>query len=189
MNVNAKGYVARLGLTLFAITLVVAALLGAVNAVTADRIEALKAEKSAAAMRTVLEAAQYAPAEYTGGDALVKDVHKALDAAGDTIGHVVTVTPSGFGGAIELVVGVSFDGKCTGVSIVDHAETSGLGADAAAKTAKGENFRAQFVGASGAVAVTKDGGTIDALTGATVSSRAVAEGVCAALAAAASLAG
>ncbi len=189
MNVNAKGYVARLGLTLFIITLVVAALLGAVNAVTADRIAALKAEKSAAAMRAVLDAAEYAPAEYAGSDPIVKDVQKAVDAAGDTIGHVVTVTPSGFGGAIELVVGVNFDGKCTGVSIIDHAETSGLGADAAAKTAKGENFRAQFAGTSGTVAVTKDGGTIDALTGATVTSRAIASGVTAALAAVQALAG
>lgn len=184
MNINAKGYVARLGLTLFVITLIVAGLLGAVNAVTADRIAALKAERAAAAMSAVLEAADYLPVEYTGDNASVGQVRRAVDANGETLGHVVTVVPSGFGGTIEMIVGVSTDGQCTGVSIVDHSETSGLGADAAAKTSKGENFRSQFVGQSGSLAVTKDGGTIDALTGATVTSRAVTEGVNAAIEAA-----
>jgi len=62
------------------------------------------------------------------------------------------------------------------------SETSGLGANAAK-----ESFRSQFAGKSGSVAVTKDGGDIDALTGATITSRAVASGVNSALAAVAEL--
>jgi electron transport complex protein RnfG len=188
MNINSKGYVARLGLTLFAITLVVAALLGVVNAVTVDRIAELKAEKSAEAMRAVLDADEYTDVDYTGDDALVASVAQALT-DGSPVGYVVTVTPSGFGGTVELVVGVDLDGSCTGISIVDHSETSGLGANAAATTSTGEKFRSQFVGKSGTLAVTKDGGTIDALTGATITSRAVTRGVNAALAAVQALMG
>ena len=58
---------------------------------------------------------------------------------------------------------------------------------AAATTSAGEAFRGQFAGLSGELAVDKDGGDIDSITSATITSRAVAEGVNAALACAASL--
>ena len=58
----------------------------------------------------------------------------------------------------------------------------GLGAVAAAKNSAGEAFRGQFVGMSGQLAVTKDGGEVDALTGATITSRAICQGINAALA-------
>ena len=91
------------------------------------------------------------------------------------------MAPSGFGGNLDIMVGVGADGTCTGVSIISHAETSGLGANATK-----EDFRSQFVGKSN-VAVTKDGGDIAALTGATITSRAVWNGVNAAIEAAASM--
>ena len=71
-----------------------------------------------------------------------------------------------------MVVGVGTDGTVTGVSISSMSETSGLGANASK-----ESFRSQFVGKSGVLAVSKDGGEIDALTGATITSRAVTSGV------------
>ena len=80
------------------------------------------------------------------------------------------------------MVGVDNDGNVSGISIISHTETAGLGAVAAASTPAGENFRGQFVGASGSVAVSKDGGQMDAITGATITSRAVCAGVSAALA-------
>ena len=86
-----------------------------------------------------------------------------------------------------MMVGVDHDGKVLGISIVSHTETSGLGAVAAASTSAGESFRGQFVGMSGSVSVTKDGGEVDSLTGATITSRAVCTGVNAALACAANL--
>jgi uncharacterized protein with FMN-binding domain len=70
-------------------------------------------------------------------------------------------------------------GKPTGVQVVSHAETPGLGAIAAANNAKGEAFRDQFAGTSGELVVGED---IDAITGATITSKAVTEGVNAALA-------
>ena len=81
-----------------------------------------------------------------------------------------------------MAVGVDESGAVTGVSIVDMSETSGLGANASP-----ESFRSPYVGKSGSVALRKQGGEIDALTGATVTSTAVTRGVNAALAAAAEL--
>ena len=75
------------------------------------------------------------------------------------------------------MVGISNEGKVTGISIISHTETAGLGAVAAAENDKGQVFRDQFVGMSGHLAITKDGGDVDAITGATVTSRAITEGV------------
>ena len=80
-----------------------------------------------------------------------------------------------------MMVGIA-DGKVTGVAVVSQAETAGLGAIVADKTEKGISFRSQFVDAGGEVKVSKDGGTIEAITGATITSRAVAQGVTDALA-------
>ncbi len=167
----------RLVLVLFLIAAVTALLLGLTNYVTHDRIEAAKAEKTAAAMQEVLPSGGYEAVAYTGGDSRILGVQKASSG-----GYVVSVKVPGSQDTIEMMVGVGTDGRVTGVAIVDMAETAGLGANAA----KAE-WRAQFVGASGKVAVDKDGGDIDALTGATVTSRAVSNGVNAALDAVAAL--
>ena len=155
---------------LFAFSAVVAVLLGLVNLVTEEPIAAYQAEKTAQAMETVLPADSYEAVSYDGGG-LVQEIFRAGDA-----GWVVRVAPSGFGGTIDMVVGVDTDGCVTGVSIVSMSETSGLGANASR-----QSFRDQYVGKSGSVALSKQGGEIDALTGATVTSTAVTNGVNAAL--------
>ena len=166
----------QLVVTLFLISAICAVLLGLVNNITPGPIAAANEAATNAAMQAVLPADSYEQVEYTGGNALVTAVYKAGDA-----GYVVQVAPSGFGGNLDVMVGVGADGTCTGVSIISHAETSGLGANATK-----EDFRAQFVGKAN-VAVTKDGGDIAALTGATITSRAVCDGVNAAIEAAASV--
>lgn len=177
---NAKiGYFLKLALTLLIISAVVACLLGLTNYITADKIAEITAQKTAASMEEVLPADSYTELAYTGAEANVAAVYQA----GDN-GFVVEVTPSGFGGAIDMVVGVGTDGTVTGVSIVSMSETSGLGANASK-----DAFRSQYVGLSGELAVNKDGGEIDALTGATITSRAVTDGVNTALRVAAELMG
>lgn len=166
----------QLVVTLFLISAICAVLLGLVNNITMGPIQEATQAKTEAAMEAVLPSDAYEPVEYTGGDPLVTAVYQAGDA-----GYVVQVAPSGFGGALDIMVGVNNDGTCSGVSIISHSETSGLGANATK-----EDFRSQFVGKSD-VAVTKDGGDINALTGATITSRAVCDGVNAAIAAAASV--
>ena len=166
-------FVLRLALTLLAITAVVAVALAGVNMVTAPAIAALNAQKTQEAIEMVLPG---------GGDAvefpetpLVSKVY-----ASET-GYAVEVTPGGFDNTITMMVGVDKAGTVLGISIISHTETAGLGAVAAAGTPAGEAFRNEFVGATGSVDVTKDGGEIDAITGATITSRAVCAGVNAAL--------
>ena len=96
-------------------------------------------------------------------------------------GYAVQVAPAGFGGTITMMVGVDFEGNVLGIDIVSHAETAGLGDTAASDNAKGQAFRNQFVGQTGELAVSKDGGTIDAITSATITSRAVTTGINAAI--------
>lgn len=174
-------YVLRIALTLLAITAVVAVILAAVNSVTAPRIAAQNEQKTQAAIEAVLPGGGQEVQEFTDDTGLVTAAYK-----GDN-GCAVQVTPAGFNGAVTMMVGVDNNGKVTGISIISHTETAGLGATAAAKTDAGRAFRDQFIGMSGTVSVAKDGGEVDALTGATITSRAVCTGVSAALACAANL--
>ncbi len=168
-------YVVRLALTLLLITAVVAVVLAGVNSITAPRIAVLNEEKTQEAIEAVLPGGGE-EVSFTDDTGLVAAVYK-----GDN-GYAVEVTPSGFGGTVDMMVGVDNDGKVLGISIISQSETAGLGAVSAASTSAGEAFRSQFIGASGSVSVSKDGGEMDAITGATITSRAICTGVNAALA-------
>ena len=179
---NTALYILRLALTLFIIAAVVAAALAGVNSITKPVIDQLNAEKTQKAIEAVLPGGfdeELANFDNQGG--LVSKVYKGAN------GYALEVLPSGFDNTITMMVGVDTEGKVLGISIVSHTETAGLGAVAAAQTSAGEAFRGQFVGQSGSVGVTKDGGTLDAITGATITSRAICVGVNAALACAATL--
>lgn len=165
-------------LVLAIISLVMALLLGMVNDVTAPAIEANKLAKTQQAMTKVLPADVYDPVEYTGSDPYVKGIYTAGED-----GYIVLTTPtSGFSGGIEMMVGIDNDSAVTGIAIISHAETSGLGSNATKP-----EWQKQFVGQSGEVKVKKDGGSIEAITGSTITSRAVCDGVNAALTAVAEL--
>ena len=171
---------AQLVLVLFAISAVVALVLGLTNMITEPYIKENKQKGINNAMAAVLPADNYEKMtdRYAGGDPTIQDIYSAGDA-----GWVVQVKPStSFSGNLTVMVGVDADGACSGISIVSSGETSGLGANASK-----DYFRAQFVGKSGTVQVAKDGGEIDALTGATITSRGVSEAVTNALAAAESM--
>ncbi|MBR4289199.1 MAG: FMN-binding protein [Oscillospiraceae bacterium] len=170
-------FVIRLAVTLLAITAVVAAALAAVNGVTAPVIAASNAAKTQQAVEAVLPGGgEKADVPAVDVGVPVAEVYKGEN------GYAVKVSPGGFGGAIEMMVGVDNAGNVLGISIIKHAETPSLGAVAAAKGSAGENFRNSFIGLSGAVQVSKDGGQADTISGATITSRAVADGVNAALA-------
>ena len=176
MTENLVKYIARLALTLLLITAFVATALAGVNAVTAPAIEQINYQKTQDAIEAVLPGGGES-IPFTDDTGWVSTVYKS------DIGYAVEVTPStGFDGDIAMMVGIDPQGNVLGISIISHTETAGLGAVAAATTSAGEAFRGQFVGGSGSVAVSKDGGQIDAITGATITSRAVCDGVNAALA-------
>ena len=165
-------YVLRLTLTLLLITGVVAAALAGVNAVTDDAIAVNQEQRTQAALALVLpEAGELQKAELTGDTGIVSEVYT------DGVSYAVKVLPAGFDGEITLMVGI-VQGQVSGISVISHTETPGLGAVAAAQNAKGEAFRSQFVGQSGTLAI---GDQIDAMSGATITSNAVVTGVNAAL--------
>lgn len=166
--------------TLFIICLVATLLLGLTNSVTAPIIEKLTIETEIKSRQVV-----FADAESFGEAETLADgtsVVTALDGDANVIGHVVVNVAKGYGGDISVMTGVDADGKVTGVNILSHAETAGLGAKATE-----ESFRSQFVDLIKGITVSKDQAgenSIDAITGATITSRAVTEAVNAAIEAA-----
>ena len=169
-------YVLRLAGTLFLIAAVVAMVLAGVNAVTAPAIAELNAAKTQEAISAVLPGGfDTEITDFADASGIVSKIYQGAN------GYAVEVGPGGFDNTITMMVGIDNEGKVLGISVVSHTETAGLGAVAAAGTPAGIAFRDQFVGASGTVTVTKDGGTMDAITGATITSRAICVGVSAAL--------
>ena len=176
---------ATLVIVLACICLVSAAVLGLVNKVTVGPIQANTEKTVQESLRAVMPidgdyedvTDQYSgdpvTVDVTSVSVPVKAVYKAADE-----GYVVeTMSPNGFGGALDMMAGVDNDGNVTGIAIISHAETSGLGS----KSTDPE-WQAQFKGVNGTIGVTKDGYQINAITGSTITSRAVCDGVNAAIA-------
>ena len=169
---NSVMYILRLTVTLLLICGAVAAVLAGVNAITKDKIAAIQEQKTQAAIAVVLPGvAGVEEIPVTSENEIITAVYAAEN------GYAVQVAPNGFDGAVTMMVGIS-EGKVTGISVISHTETPGLGAVAAANNAKGEAFRGQFVGQSGTLVI---GDQVDAMSGATITSKAVIAGVNAAL--------
>nr|WP_325184680.1 RnfABCDGE type electron transport complex subunit G [uncultured Oscillibacter sp.] len=183
-------YIIKLTVTLFVTCVIVAALLGLVDNVTRDKIAAINWENTVAAMKAVVAD----PDATTFSDALENTdaMSAAAASAGGTLdsvyevqvggagaGYAIKVVASGSQGNIEMMVGVDGEGTVTGVSIVDNSETAGIGS----KVMENQNgVLDQFIGKSAADGTLAVGTNVDAITGATVSSRGVTTGVNAALA-------
>ena len=162
-------YILKLAGTLFLITAIVALALAGVNSITAPRIAAINAEKTQKAVEEVLPGGgELLEGGYDTMDGMVAEVYRS------ETGFAVKVLPMGFDNTITMMVGVDLEGKVTGIAIISHTETAGLGAVAADKGEDGQAFRGQFVGKSGELEVGTD---IDAISSATITSKAVTEGV------------
>lgn len=188
-------YIIKLTVTLFITCVIVAAALGFVNQLTAPNIAAINKEKTEAAMKAVVAD----PDNSTFSDALelTDDMTAAATSAGGTLteayqvtangadaGYAFKVVASGSQGNIEMMVGVDADGVVTGVSIVSNSETAGIGSKVMNNEplANGTPVLDQFIGKSAADGTLTVGSNVDAISGATVSSRGVTTGVNAALA-------
>ena len=181
-------YIIKLTVTLFVTCVIVAGLLGLVNSVTEGPIAEKNKTKTAAAIQEVLPEMEGSPAvveltdEMTaaasGAGATITEAYEA-QAGGSVIGYALKIVASGSQGNIEMMVGVDAEGTVTGVSIVKNSETSGIGS----KVMNNENgVLDQFIGKSAADGTLAVGRNVDAISGATVSSRGVTTGVNAALA-------
>lgn len=168
--------VLRLGLRLLAVALAAGLLLGMTNYLTQGPIEAQRVKQAEEARLNAYSGADaFEEAAYAGDDATITSLHTAKS-GGQTVGYVVGVAPKGYGGVITITVGVDTQGRVVGVVIGQNSETPGLG-----KKVEDEGFYLQYVGQEGPFEL---GHGVDAITGATISSRAVTDGINAAIAAA-----
>lgn len=160
-------------LALCIIALVAGLLLGATNEMTAGPIK-LQTEAAANAARiAVLPEAGTFEALAPDENASVEQCFVGMRGA-DIVGYTAQMRVKGYGGEIEVTTGVSMDGVITGIHVggANFAETAGLGA----KT-KDAAFTAQFAGKTAPLDTKKNGGEIDAVTAATISSTAVISAV------------
>ena len=168
-----------LSAVLLVISVIVALLLAFTNSVTENKIAQNTIKEQEEARQQVLASAvEFNDLQHAQG--IVKSVYQGVDKNGTACGWCVSVTPSGYGGEIDLMVGVSLDFKVSGVKVVSNSETAGLGAKCTDSA-----FSGQFAGKEAPVAVIKNGepweNEIVAITGATITSAAVTEGVNAAI--------
>ena len=174
-------YIIKLTVTLFVTCVIVAALLGLVDNVTREKIAAINWENTVAAMKAVvadpdattfsdaLENTEAMSAAALAGGGTLDSVYE-VQVGGASAGYAIKVVASGSQGNIEMMVGVDGEGAVTGVSIVDNAETAGIGS----KVMENQNgVLDQFIGRSAADGTLAVGTNVDAITGATVSSKGV----------------
>ncbi len=197
MKISAN-FILKVAGTLTVISLVTAALLGATNMLTEEKIADINAENTRVALSKVIPSgAETAPIEEIG-DAVVAaaasqsgKVTEAYTVSlnGEAAGYAFKIVAGGSQGDIEMIVGVDADNAVTGISVVDHSETSGIGTKVMGDepTTSGVGALTQFIGKSGAGSLVVKG-TVDAVSGATVSTKGVTKGVNAALAAAEAMA-
>lgn len=165
--------VLKLSGILCAIAVATSLLLAVTNELTATTILQRQLEAKNAAMTDVLPAKSYNLLKSVPDD---YEVYAAFNGY-DPIGYTVSLSEYGYGGEIKLMIGIDKNHKIAGVTIIDMSETAGLG-----DNAKKPEFTAMFKGLEKEeVALTSDGGKIQAITGATVTSTAVTTGVARAL--------
>ena len=177
-------YPIRLALILFAITAAVAVMLSVINEYTDNIILEREVEATDAAMRNVLkgwdryDASLY---ESAPGDT-VSNVYVALDEDNFLLGYCVTVTPTGFGGGIKMMVGFlagnernASQFEVSGVEFISMNETPGLGTKV--QGAFSENLIGKVSGLKLVKAKAKNTSEIQAVTAATISSKAVVSGI------------
>lgn len=165
----------RIALSLTVICICVALAVSVSYTLTRDKIEEKRIATERAAISAVFEADGIEYRSLDGAPDTVSAVFEVSSASGDILGWAVSASPSGFGGNIDMIVGIGHDGKIVGVNITALSETPGLGS-----RVNDANYLSQYIGISGKPALGTD---VDAISGATISSRSVLSGVNRALAA------
>ena len=155
-------------IALLVITAVSGGVLGFIYALTKDTISEVEKKKNAAAIAEVLGTDENTQLDTITIDGMLYNV--ARDAQGNFLGAAIKSATNGFGGKVELMVGIKADGTIKKISVLSQSETPGLGANMTTP-----KFKDQFDEKnpdSFKLKVKKDGGDVDAITAATISSRA-----------------
>ena len=166
-------------LALTGVAVIMGGILAYVNHLTEGPINEQKAKALADGIKTVmcvdnLTVHQTDTVQTKGpkGKDVTFIIYQTQDAQGKDLGAAVETIANGFGGELKLLVGFDPDGKILGYTLLEHAETPGLGAKADKWFQKGE--KGDIIGLSPAepLTVSKDGGQVDAITASTITSRA-----------------
>lgn len=183
-NKKQKSTIIKDAVILFLITVIAGALLGFVNQLTEEPIAAAQKKAKDEAYQLVMEQATAFEEDSTLTEkmnaatpegAVFSEIMAAKDANGTLVGYVMSViAKEGYGGDITLTLGVDMTGTITAIEVISQSETAGLGANCTQ-----DSFKSNFKGVKSddTLKVTKDGGTIDAISGATITSRAVTKAV------------
>ena len=173
-------------LVLVIVAVVVGVILAFVNHITEGPIKAKAAQTLAAGIKTVMHSDNLKVGDDIcfsndeDGDGRKEDyvIHPCADSNGKALGAAVESTTTGFGGDLKVLVGFDPQGKILGYTILETAETPGLGMKAGDWFQKGG--KGDIIGKSPAdkqLQVSKDGGDVDAITASTITSRAFLKAV------------
>ena len=167
---------------LFGITLVASAGVGVVNMITVEPIAQSKQAATTAALTEVLPPFDETTSEELTIDEMPITVYTATK-GGVVAGYAVqSMSKLGFGGAVRMMVGFDPDGRVVNINVLEQTETPGLGTKMCDEgnpllgSVKGQRLEDKQL-VDGKLAVRKDGGDVDALTAATISSRAYVDAV------------
>ncbi len=173
----------KLGLILLMFTVLAAGILAFLNQKTKDTIAAVKVEASNAARKEVLpigkdfkELDKNEFKKATDNNPLVNEVFKGLDGE-KVVGYTIKTSISGYSGAVVVMTGIDMKGVISGMKVVSNTETPGLGANSSTP-----EFQGQYKGKSAKkdIVLVKNSPTkeqVQALTGATITSKAVTDSV------------
>lgn len=154
----------KLGIILMIVTLIASIALALTNRYTTPQIEIQKELAVKESLNKVIKADSFSEKD---------GYYEAYDKDRKLIGRVLKVEAPGYSSIINALVGIDLYNKVTGIDVVSQQETPGLGANI-----EKDSFLKQFIGKTKEdLRIEKDGGKIDAITGATISSRAITDGV------------
>ena len=166
-------------LVLTGVAVIMGGILAYVNHLTEGPISEQKQQALADGIKTVMVCDDIVVAKTdtvrqndAKGKELVYIIYQTQDKQGHDLGAAVESTTNGFGGDLKVLVGFNPEGNILGYTLLEHAETPGLGAKADKWFQKGE--KGDIIGKSPAepLTVSKDGGQVDAITASTITSRA-----------------
>ena len=168
----------NMALVLTGVAVIMGGILAFVNHLTEGPIADQKAKALADGIKSVMCVADLKVAktdtvrQNVAGKELTYIIYNTQDAQGHDLGAAVQSTTGGFGGDLKVLVGFDTDGKILGYTLLEHAETPGLGAKADKWFQQGG--KGDIIGKSPAepLSVSKDGGQVDAITASTITSRA-----------------
>ncbi|MCI8385633.1 MAG: RnfABCDGE type electron transport complex subunit G [Acutalibacter sp.] len=164
---------------LFVICVAVSAALAGTNLLTADRIARAAAQKAEESRMVVLpEAEAFQEKEGEDGTHYIGLSKEAPE--GVVVGYVFETESKGYGGTVKVMTGINTEGNITGVIVLSHSETPGLGANAEKETFR-DQYQQPVANLTGGIQVVKfqapAEGEIQAMTGATITSTAVTNAV------------